>query len=65
MNNELDNIKRILEKILSEKYSSFPKEIVFTVLQIQKECGGNQVEAQKKISAYLSAYFKENPDVTI
>lgn len=65
MNNELDNIKRILDKVLSEKYSTFPKEVVFAVLQIQQDCGSDQVEAQKKISAYLTSYFKENPDVTI
>lgn len=65
MNNELDNIKKILEKVLSKKYPTFPKEVVFTVLQLQKDYGSNQVEAQKKISAFLNSYFKENPDVTI
>lgn len=65
MNNELDNIKKILEEVLSKKYPTFPKEVVFTVLQLQKDYGSNQVEAQKKISAFLNSYFKENPDVTI
>lgn len=65
MNNELDNIKEILDKVLEEKYPAFPKDVVFTILQIQKENSNNQVEAQKKISAFLTKYFKENPDVTL
>jgi len=63
MNNELDKIKDILERVLEEKYPSFPKDVVFSILQIQKENSNNQVEAQKKISAYLTKYFKENPNV--
>lgn len=63
MNNELDNIKAIIEKVLSEKYPTFPKQIVFDILEIQKNNSNNQVEAQKKINAYLTKYFKENPDV--
>ena len=51
MNNELDNIKDILDKVLEEKYPTFPKDVVFAILQIQKENSNNQVEAQKKISA--------------
>lgn len=63
MNNELDNIKAIIEKVLSEKYPTFPKQVVFDVLEIQKNNSNNQVEAQKKINTYLTKYFKENTDV--
>lgn len=65
MNNELDNIKEILDKVLEEKYPTFPKDVVFTILRLQKENTNNHVDAQKKISAYLTKYFKENPDVTL
>ena len=65
MNNELDNIKTILEKVLSEKYHTFPKEVVFDILEIQKKNSNNQVEAQKKINTYLTKYFKEHPDVAL
>lgn len=65
MNDELDNIKEILDKVLKEKYPTFPKDVVFTILRLQKENRNNQVEAQKKISAYLTKYFKDNPDVTL
>ena len=63
MNNELDNIKAIIEKVLSEKYPTFPKKVVFDILEIQKNNRNSQVEAQKNINAYLTKYFKENPDV--
>ncbi len=63
MNNELDNIKAIIEKVLSEKYPTFPRQIVFDILEIQKRNSNNPVETQKKINAYLIKYFKENPDV--
>lgn len=63
MNNELDNIKAIIEKVLSEKYPTFPKQVVFDILEIQKNNSNNQVEAQKKINTYLTKYFKENTDV--
>lgn len=63
MNNELDNIKAIIEKVLSEKYPTLPKQVVFDILEIQKNNSNNQVEAQKKINTYLTKYFKENTDV--
>ena len=63
MNNELDNIQAIIEKVLSEKYPTFPKQIVFDILEIQKRNNNNPVEAQKEINAYRTNYFKKNTDV--
>ena len=64
MNDELDNIKNIIEKVLAEKYPNFPKQVVYKILEIQKENSVNPVDAQKKVSAFLSSYLKDNPDVT-
>lgn len=63
MSDELNNIKTILEKVLDKKYPNFPKAVVIRILEIQRDNSNNPVDAQKKISAYLSTYFKENPDV--
>lgn len=33
MNEELNKIRKVLEKVLAEKYPNFPKEVIFKILK--------------------------------
>ena len=65
MNEELNNIRKVLEKVLAEKYPNFPKEVIFKILEIQIAHSNSFGEAQKRVNAYLTEYFNEHPDVKI
>ena len=63
MNEEIEQIKKILYRIREEKYPNIPQEVLDKIIDIQINNPDSPVNSQKDVSTYLLEYFKTHTDV--
>lgn len=59
MNDELNKILEILEKVRLTKYPTFPPLVLENVLKIQSENKSDPGVAQRKVTKYFTDYFNK------
>lgn len=56
--NNLDELKRTLEEIRSEKYNYIPKELIEGIIDIEQKYAEDSVRAAKEVQNLIDSYLK-------